>query len=190
MSGEDIIEYDYPFRLRVQMAITKSFESIKQRDALGKQIDRDFTGHVHRGRDIYGYTDDLPMISLLEPPLPLDQFAASQSNPATAGLWDLMVQGFVKDDHSNPTDPAHWLMADVKAVLAAEKARKLNNNPNPFGLGVVQWENGKGVGNVVLEIVSFGPGVVRPPEAEISDKAFFWLGLTLKVVENNLRPFV
>lgn len=184
-----------PFRLRVQKALAAALEPIKQRNPKTGEIipDKDFTGAVFRGRDGFGDSDPLPMISILEPPLPIDQTNGTATNPGSTGLWDLMIQGFVLDDKVNPTDPAHWAMADVKAVLAAEKARKLPNmagQPDPFGLGKPAVVSGKNVGNCVLEIVAIGPGVVRPPEIGVSSKAFFWMTLTLKISEDISQPFV
>lgn len=183
-----------PFRLRVQKAIVACLEPIKQRNpATGEPLEIDFTGAVFRGRDGFGDSDPLPMISILEPPLPIDQIVASEPNSKSAGQWDLMIQGFVKDDRDNPTDPAHWLMADVKAALAAEKVRVMPNTagtPDPFGLGKPTVINGRAVGNTVTSIVSIGPGVVRPPEIGVSNKAFFWLTLTLKISEDIGNPFV
>jgi len=34
--------------------------------------------------------------------------------------WQLIVQGFVDDDHANPSDPAHVLAADCQKALAKE----------------------------------------------------------------------
>ena len=183
-----------PFRLRVQKALVVALEQIKQRDPkTGDQLPEDFSGCVFRGRDGFGENDPLPMISILEPPLPIDQILPSATNPRSNGQWDLMIQGFVEDDKANPTDPAHWLLADVKKVLADEKARKLPNSagtPNPFCLGMPAVVGGKNIGNCVSEIAMIGPGVVRPPEIGVSNKAFFWLTLTLKIAEDISNPFV
>lgn len=182
-----------PFRLRIQKALVAALEPIKQRDPkTGAQLSSDFTGRVFRGRDGFGENDPLPMISILEPPLPIDGIVPSPSNPGALGEWDLMIQGFVPDDKANPTDPAHWLMADVKAALAAEKVRKQPGNaqPDPLSLGKPAVVNGRNAGNCITEIKVIGPGVVRPPEIGVSNKAFFWLTLTLKIAEDISNPFV
>lgn len=182
-----------PFRVRVQKAIVAALEPIKQRDPrTGEQLDQDFTNAVFRGRDGFGENDPLPMMSILEPPLPIEQLVSSETNAGSTGQWDLMIQGFVEDDKTHPTDPAHWLMADVKAVLAKEKIRVQpgNRQPDPFGQGKSAVFEGKNIGNCVISIVSIGPGVVRPPEIGVSNKAFFWLTLTLKISEDINLPFV
>jgi len=186
-----------PFRVRVQKALCAALEPIKQRSTkTGEQIpDKDFSGAVFRGRDGFGDNDPLPMISVLEPPLPIEGIVPSATNTGAMGEWDLMIQGFVPDDRENPTDPAHRLMADVKAVLAAEKKRKRANSggaPDPFGMGTPTSQDSRGnpSGNCVTEIKTIGAGVVRPPEIGVSNKAFFWLTLTLKIAEDNENPFM
>lgn len=131
-------------------------------------------GRVFRGRVVYGDNDPIPMISLLEPPIPLETMISRADNPHSAGKWELLVQGFVHDDDQNPTDPAHMLMAEAKHFLNIEKKRERGNNP--FGLGGM------------VTSVSIGQGSVRPPD-EVSNKAFFWLVLTLGIVENLDDPY-
>lgn len=182
-----------PFRLRVQKALAAALEPIKQRDPkTGEQKIADFVGRVFRGRDAFGNNDPIPMLSILEPPLPIDGIVPSATNTGGMGEWDLMIQGFLPDDKENPTDPAHRLMADVKVALAAEKRRLQpgNRQPDPFGMGKAVVLNGKNVGNCVVEIKTIGPGVVRPPEIGVSNMAFFWLTLTLKIAEDIDNPFV
>lgn len=131
-------------------------------------------GKVFRGRVVFGNDDPLPMLSILEVPIPLDQVPSPPDSTYSTGRWELLVQGFVEDDPNNPTDPAHWLMAQVKKVLAEE--RKKNRDFNLFDMG-------KKVTNFWV-----GAGVVRPPD-EISAKAYFWLNVTLELVEDLADPF-
>lgn len=184
----DPIVYDDPFRLRVQKALAASIGGI----SVAGGYHFDLADKVFRGRDLFGdASDPIPMVSILEPPLPLDQLRSPALASESSGDWDLLVQGFVKDDMENPTDPAHLLMADVKKRLAFEKARVVTGTmgqPDPFGMGRSQIVNGKAV-NSITEI-RIGPGVVRPPEHGVSTKAFFWLGLTIKIVEDISQPFL
>jgi hypothetical protein len=90
----------------------------------------------------------------------------------------LLIQGWVEDDHENPTDPAHLLMADVKKRLALAMQTDLSHIPNPlYMLG------GKVVG-VYVE-----PGTVRPAD-ENSVRAFFFLRIVLQVVEHLDDPYL
>lgn len=134
----------------------------------------DMTGRVLRGRLIFGDKDPIPMISILEVPIPLDQIVSPLDSPYSNGTWELLIQGFAKDDPENPTDPAHVLMAAVKKRLAEE--RKKNIDYNLLGMG----QNVTGM--------RIGAGVVRPPD-EVSAKAYFWLNLSLDIVEDLSNPF-
>lgn len=190
----DPVLYPDPFRLRVHKALTACLEGVHQRDPkTGQVLDDTFVNRVVRGRTEFGDDDPVPMICILEPPLPIDSFSASEQNSKILVQWDLLIQGFVADNRDNPTDPAHFALADVKQALAIEKERRLPNSagtPDPFGMGRGQTIVGKTLGNSVASIQAIGTGVVRPPEVGISNKAYFWLTLTLKIAEDIGNPFV
>lgn len=156
-----------PFRLRVQKAISSLLETVQCGD-------QPMTGRSFRGRVVYGENDPLPMFSLLEPPIPLDVLMREGDNTHSTGDWELLLQGFVKDDPENPTDPAHVLMAAAKAVLIKEKRRERGRNILGFGGKVVD--------------LRIGQGSVRPPD-DLSYRAFFWLPLTIKLLEELENPF-
>jgi hypothetical protein len=169
--------YTEPFRLRVLKALSTALE--------------DVCPNVFRGRLYFGDSDPLPCISILEAPVPLEQLEAPLSATASSGDWVLLVQGFVKDDKKNPTDPAQQLLAATKKRLMDENKRVLpgsRGTPDPLGFGEGQIVDDKKVGNAITKLL-VGPGVVRPPEDGISSKAYFWLTLTLKIVEDISRPF-
>jgi hypothetical protein len=128
---------------------------------------------VFVGRNIFGEKDPLPMLSILEVPIPLDQIVPPPDSSYSNGTWELLIQGFVKDDKEHPTRPAHRLMADVKKKLALTKRQ--NRNYNIWGMG-----------NHVTDL-RIGAGVVRPPD-EVSAKAYFWLNLSLDIVEDLADP--
>lgn len=160
-----------PFRLRVLKALTRALEEITEDN--GYRFD--LAGKVFRGRDIFGDSDPLPMVSILEAIEEQKQLPAPQTGTTSTGPWELLVQGFVDDDFAHPTDPAHALMADVKRRLIAERTKGR-------GYDVL------GMGGKVTDL-KISHGVVRPPD-EVSGKAYFWLRLTLEVVENLLDPYV
>ena len=162
-----------PLRLRILKALTASLELTEYQydDAVPKQT---MAGLVFRGRVLFGDDDPEVLLSILEAPIPVDQIEGAPDNVASTGTWELLVQGFVQDDHNNPTDPAHYLMAAVKVRLAKEKARNAD-----FDI--------LGLGNHVTDL-RFGAGVVRPPD-EISSKAYFWLNVSLEIVEDLTKPF-
>lgn len=166
-----------PFRLRVLKALTAALQEIKPANG----YTNDVHNAVFRGRLAYGDDSPLPMLSILEPPQPIDQLANGGGN--ISGDWDLLIQGFVKDDSKNPTDPAYVLMADVMKRLGNEQNRRDDGrNLNILGFG-----GGKGHGNEITQM-TIGHGIARPAD-DISAKAYFWLTLTLTTVEDLKEPF-
>jgi hypothetical protein len=159
-----------PFRLRVLQALTTSLEQINPDNGFAF----DLRGKVFRGRDVFGDRDPMPLISILEAIEEQTQLLPPQSSPVSTGPWELLVQGFVDDDLINPTDPAYRLIAEVKQRLIEERIRER------------QYDI-LGMGGLVTEL-RISSGVVRPSD-DISGKAYFWLRLTLVVVENLLDPY-
>ncbi len=164
---------DPPLRLLILKNLTASLELTEYQydDAVPKQT---LSGAVFRGRTLFGDDDPEVLLSILEAPIPVDQVGSPPDSTDSTGQWELLVQGFVQDDHINPTDPAHFLMAATKKRLAFEKSR--NRDFDILGLG-----------NHVTDL-RFGAGVVRPPD-EISSKAYFWLNVSLQIVEDLSKPF-
>lgn len=166
-----------PFRLHVLRRLSDELEKITP----GNGFHHDLTGRVFRGRDMFGEGDPVPMVSLLEAPIPLDQFEPAPDSDIYHGPWELVIQGFCEDDKENPTDPAHLLMADVRRRLAqlkrgAGRHDLLGPWPDDFR------------GRSPIENMRIGPGVVRPPD-KVSYYAYFWLTITLEVVDDLAAPF-
>lgn len=166
-----------PFRLRVLMALTTALQEIRPANGYVN----DLQTKVFRGRLIYGENDPLPMVSILEPPVPIDPIA--NAGGTIAGDWDLLIQGFVKDDHKNPTDPAYVLLADVMKRLGIEQDRRDGGR----SLNILGFGGGKGLGNEITKM-TIGHGIVRPAD-DISARAYFWLTLTLNTAEDLKNPF-
>lgn len=163
--------YDEPLRLRVLKALTTCLQGI----TITNGYKHDLADSVFRGRVTYGESDPMPLVTILEEPLPEDALA-SPGSKQYANEWRLVIQGFVLDDPINPTDPAYYLEADVRKALAAERQRK-----RPGGGGIF------GMDGIVDDIVISSPAV-RPAD-EISATAYFWLRVNLKVVEDLLDPY-
>lgn len=133
---------------------------------------------VFRGRALFGAKDPVPMLSVLESPIPLDQLPPPEDSTYSSGPWEIVIQGFFEDDKQNPTDVAYVGLADVKKYLATEKKK----------LSASKAENGPfGLGRVVTGLL-IGQGVVRPPD-EISAKAYFWLTIALDMAEDLEEPY-
>ncbi len=173
---------DEVLRIRIQKALQKCLEGITPDNGYTHDLSNPggsyLTRKVFRGRVIFGDKDPLPLVSILEVPIPLDQVAPPEDSVYSSGGWELVIQGFVKDDKENPTDPAHVLMAEVKQQLALEKAKHRDYRMFSDEMGKHFTESG----------MLIGAGVVRPPD-EISSKAYFWLNVTLYISENLANPY-
>lgn len=167
-----------PFRLSVLKNLTSLLQTITP--ANGYSFD--MSESVFRGRAIYGDDDPVPMISIIETPIPEDAIAAPVEAHDSYSDWNLLVQGWVADDPLNPTDPAHYLMAEVKQALAKEKLKYRTFTPGNPGPGLLNM-SGK------VDKIIVGTGVVRPAD-ELNAHANFWLSISLKIVEDNLNPYV
>lgn len=159
-----------PFRLRVLKALTAALEEITPING----YQHDLTGAVFRGRDTFGEKDPIPMISILEAIEEKAQLPSPESSTVAKGPWELLIQGFVGDSYEHPSDPAHLLMAEVKQRLIQERERE--RQYNIFGMD-----------GAIAEL-RISQGVVRPPD-EVSGKAYFWLRITLIMVENVADPY-
>lgn len=164
-----------PFRLRVQKALSAALEQI----SVANGDHHDLAGSVFRGRAIFGDDDPLPMLSILEEAIAPESNLGPVTSQAASGTYNLMIQGFVDDDKANPTDPAHLLLADVKKKLAQLRAEARSDQ------GVL----GFGRKAPVVDQLAFDGGVVRPPDGEVSARAYFWLRLTLTLIEDHENPF-
>lgn len=182
---------DIPFKRRVLDALTDALAEITPANGYNSDLapfmhpDGAMMRRVYRGRAFFGDNDPIPMVAILERPDPADELAEPPRDSNNGSYdWNLIVQGFVQDDKDDPTDPAYLLLADVRHRLAVERARRDESGrlPDPLGFGGRRRPNR-------IEELSFGPGVVRPAD-EVSAKAYFWLGVTLKTFEDPLFPFV
>lgn len=165
-----------PLRLQIQKALCQLFsDEISTSAGFYNDIT---SSQVFRGRVDYGESDPLPMISILESPNPLDPKEGPDLASLSTNTWPLLIQGWVADDRENPTDPAHLLLADVKRALAKIRAPidSAKGNNRPWNLGGL------------VETVLIGQGCVRPAEAYVSSKAFFWVEVFIVLVENLEDP--
>jgi len=127
---------------------------------------------VYRGRGRFG-REPVPMVSvLMEPNLNDGDAAVCKGSQRTADIT-YMVNGWVEDDEDAPCDPAHELLAEVKKALS--------DAMNPKS---VNYRLGK-----LVDSVSVGVGLVRPPDQNVSDKAMFWLTVSVKIIEDISDPY-
>jgi len=165
-----------PFRLRVLQGLTKTIEGVNPDNG----YEFDLRDRVFRGRMFYGENDPLPMVSILEPPIPLEALSTQPGNPHASSQWELLVQGFVPDDHQNPSDPAYRMMAEVKSAIVKER---INHSFFGFGFRGPGSTSRNSVNNIQI-----GQGAVRPAD-EVSGRSFFWLSLLLQLTEDLSNPY-
>lgn len=173
-----------PFRLRVVKGVCGTLKTITP--ANGYQHDfSDFTDEaerpaerVFRGRTVYGESDPLPMLSVLEDPRAREPVGDGLRGGLSNNPFRLLIQGFVEDDKDHPLDPAYRAAADVIAALA--KAQDDAKDYNFLGLG--------NHAPCVVDIL-IGEPVHRPPDDEVSAVAYFLVPVTLILAENIKTPF-
>ena len=163
-----------PLRLRILKNLCAALEQI----TIANGYRHDLNGRVFRGRDVFGENDPMPMVCVLEHPIPLEQIPPPRDSTASSGTWELVIQGFLDNDRQHPTDPAHYLMADVKKRLVVERRKSLRMQAS---------EGIFALGNAVTGL-RIGAGVVRPPD-DLSAAAYFWLTISLDVVEDLDDPY-
>ena len=170
------MSYSRPFRLRLLDAVTNCLRSITPDNG----YQSDLSASVFRGRLVFGDNDPLPMVSILETPIPLDSLPTPAGGKVQRGDFDLLIQGFAVDDKEHPTDNGYILLADVKKALVLEREKttqiSMSGGPNAFGMG-------KAVSDIDI-----GFGTVRPAD-ETSATTYFWLRVTIKITEDISKPF-
>lgn len=150
-------------RLDILKKLTEHLEGITVDN--GYQFD--LRGKVFRGRDRFGanFTDRLPILSVLEAKATDYGNYADEEQMVRQDDWVLLVQGWIKDDARNPTDPAYELLAEVEKRISMLMDTERGEPVYP---GVYR------LGGLVAKLTVAQP-VVRPPEEGLSDTAFFYL---------------
>lgn len=169
-----------PLRLEIVRTICAALEEINPDNGYEFDLRPDEHGRsrVLRGRLEIGNDEPIPMVSIVEPPMAIEPLSTKRQpdNTTRAGEWDLIIQGWAKNNKENPTDTAYQLEAEVRRRLAREMKRPNARPGNPrgrdyFGLGTK------------IHNMSIGTPVVRPNE-HISEQGVFYLVLTLEIVED------
>lgn len=185
--AENINDPTVPLRLRVLRSLTATLETINPETLNGDGSQRytsglDLRGKVFRGRNKLSANDPVPSLAILESPQQVDISSQRPEADKSYDAWEILIKGDVVDDKRHPTDPCHILMADVKTALNYERKRLTDPNPQ-FGSS-----NILGMQGAVTEM-NVSPGIVRPSEENISPFAFFWLVITLRIVEDRTNPY-
>lgn len=179
---------EWPFKLRVLHAITDVLKEITPDNGFTFNLadfdpgDASPMARVFRGRPWFGESDILPFVSVLEAPTGSDEVYMNEyESDDTSGEhdWPLLVQGFLEDNPQHPTDPAYWLMRDVRRRLLQEKRRLKpgsRGTTDPFGTSAF------GIEGCAVTGLKVSSGIVRPAD-DVSAKTYFWVLLTLRIVE-------
>lgn len=176
------------YRLNVLKKLTAHLELMNPDDGFsGAVAGLDLRTKVHRGRLLFGDNDPVPMLSIVEFPRPGAGTYADNEETTRSAEWPLVLQGWCENDTQNPSDPAYNLMADVVQQLSKinvkDSAYYLLGKPDPSDpLAAVRNYNIAGI--------RLGPGVVRPPEGQLSTHAFFYLPIWVKLAEISNKPYV
>lgn len=180
MSKKPIAMPHMPRRLDVMLELTRLLETISVENGYNNNL----KGSVFRGRSEYGEDskEDLPFLSILEAPQPAFNQAADENKSYNKSTWELLIQGFVKDDKRNPTDAAYYLAADVERALsmivAEDQMRGRPDHPEWYMLG-----------NRITELVTLPP-VVRPPLHGVSATSFFYMPIRLGLSYDLQKPYI
>lgn len=176
-----------PFKLTILQALTDTLKTITPANGYHSDLsdydpgDGVMTPRVYRGRAFFGDNDPVPMVSVLEqigdPDTLVDQLATT---PFSEYSWPLIVQGWVKDDSQNPTDPAYYLLADVRQRLAIEAKRRTADKTESHIFGL-PW--------TMVTGLKFGTGIVRP-SSEVSAYAGFHLTVEVQICDNAEKQYV
>lgn len=164
-------------KLQILQVLTAHLQGITAANG----YDYDLSSSVFRGRTEFGPNDPLPAVSILEIPRPEVGDFSGTENLTHKEEWMLLVQGWIQDDKINPTDPAYGLGAAVQQRLSDLIATKKNGaiaNPDIYRL------------NGLVTCLYIGPFTVRPPQAQVSSTAYFFLPLRVGVVTDVSQPFV
>jgi hypothetical protein len=132
----------------------------------------DLPGRVFRGRAVFGESDPVPLLCILEGGRQEDGAHAGELGVVRDEPWPLLLQGWAEEDRANPADGLYQLKASVEQRLAeivATTPRGLPANPDAYLLG--RRVTG----------LQIGPGVVRPPD-QVSARSYFFLPLVLRWV--------
>lgn len=164
-------------RLAVLKRLTAHLQGITPENG----YEYDLSAAVFRGKSVFGADMPLPCLSVLEHPKPDTGIFAGQGKRAFTEEWVLMLQGWVEDDEENPTDPAYGLEAAVRKRLYDIMAQTNGGQP--------KYPDVYMLGKLISDI-AIGPPVVRPPDNQVSSKAFFFLPLRVSLQTDVSQPYV
>lgn len=166
-----------PRKLRVLRALTELIQGITSANGYVY----DLSAAVFRGRLVFGESDPMPCVTILETLRP-------DANPGRAGaqragqieMWDVLVQGFAKVDPLNPTDALYLLSASVQHRMA----RIVQTDRIGNGIYPEHYLLGKLVAGAAI-----GPGVVRAATPQTGGTECMYIPCTFEIATTVTDPW-
>ncbi len=164
-----------------KLVVLKRLTALLETISIDTGFSFDMANSVFRGIAVFGDETALPAISILDNLRPDAGLFAGENLEDRSEDWNLLLQGWVKDDKKNPTDPAYNLMADVEKklsqVVAIDPQSGMAAYPDDYML------------DGLIAGMQIGPGIARPPQADISTRAFFFLPLKVTLAYDVANPY-
>lgn len=166
-----------PKQLVILFRITDHLEGITPVNG----YDFNLLGRVFRGRTNFGADEPTPFLSILENLRP-DQ------RPQEAGPeklrrienWELLIQGWVQEDRSYPTDDLYRLKAAVEIRLSQIAA--INDQGSPAYPSIYRLGG-------LINGLRIGPGVVRAATPQVGGAESFYLPVAFSYATNVSDPY-
>lgn len=164
-------------QLVIMQRITTLIEGITPANG----YDYDLTGRVFRGKSVFGASEPLPFISILESLRPDPQpMEAGDEKMLREEEWELLIQGWAITSQSHPTDALYGLKGALEHRLARIVAKDGNGNPT--------FPDDYRLGRIVTA-ARIGPGVVRAATPQTGGTEALYLPLRLRYVANVADPW-
>lgn len=148
-----------------------------------KNVVYPLTKSVYRGRSTFGDETKVPFLSILEKPRQLIGEVAGDGKIDRDDTWDILIQGFAPDDKKNPLDPGYEMLAAVEQRLARLLEQKTSG-----GGPLYPEEHLLGLKGIVTRI-TFTIPIVRPPDNDVSDTAYFYMPVSIGIKTDMAAPF-
>ena len=142
----------------------------------------DLSNSVYIGRRVFGDTEPMPLVTLLEIPDIQIPGTRPESGAVQTGEWEFFVQGSIKaTDPLNPTVDAYTFMADVTKALSdiVNPANDPKHGTTPKAIYLV--------GGKVIKFDIGGFHVRQSDEAP--SQSNFYLRIRTQVVERLINPY-
>lgn len=171
-------------QLKVLKRMTALLERINPTEtnpALNEPFDIDLRQTVFRGKMILGSEIVYPAVAILESPTPFEGLHAAENEHKSFESWRLLVQGFAADNKDNPLDPAYALKAAIEVQLSRVIAVKKSSGDGLFPEDYL-------FGNLIAGL-TISQGVVRPPDQNVSQYAYCYIPIIVKLGTDVTNPY-